>query len=813
MAEELKYKVSIESDRIEASDLIAPAAIDSLVELNREIEDYRDALRSLKEAEKEQGGLTEEQAVLQERLKGRIKETSGEYQRQQRELVKMSTASNAVGNSYNDLVKQNAALSAAMRALPIDDTTGEMERLRAEYVKNNDELKKFDSAMGNNQRNVGNYQSALDGLGGALKSIPGPIGDIAKMFEMLTKTFGAVTTAVAGKTTVVQGFTAAETTASVATAGHTAATVAQTAAVGASTAAIGFETAATNTNTAATIGNASAQGVNAAALGGKAAASATATAATGSLTLAQRALNTVMKANPILLVIGLIAGLASAFSGLQPVMDKIKEVTVALGSAFEYVRDTVYRFITGQEALQASFTESVRRSVELERKLQELRDLQDDQIIKSAESRQLIAKLRLEARDEEVAIADRIKKLNESSALEFVDTAARIELMKKEVEALKEKDNQYFSTAANRRAIAQKEAELIDLGTQSYERQKAMDRELTMLKRKQVAEEKAILDEQTSNAKESAQKALREQERIAKEQQAIADAAFKSWSAQQQEILSLRDEIEQGKIAIMDASLATLDLDTSSRDQAILANAEQFGQELAALEIANAIRTGDQLKVLDLQQAEDIRQRKLFYMSLNFTDAEAAQMALTDMTISHAQERADAELAIERAKADQQVQLIVNLGNTITGIGTAMFGKNKAIAVAQAIIDTYAAANSAAKNTPGGFLIKAAATAAMIAKGLANVRMIMSTNIGSSGGGGGATGGNMAGMSVTPVGTLMPTNFRLQAPMAGEVGASMSPAQGEAAPIYVDASVDERGMAIAVRRGESQIRSQQVVFT
>jgi hypothetical protein len=106
-----------------------------------------------------------------------------------------------------------------------------------------------------------------------------------------------------------------------------------------------------------------------------------------------------------------------------------------------------------------------------------------------------------------------------------------------------------------------------------------------------------------------------------------------------------------------------------------------------------------------------------------------------------------------------------------------------------------------------------AAVAATIANGMASVRTIMSTNIGSTGGGGGSTGGNMAGMSVTPVGTLMPTNFRLQAPMAGEVGASMSPAQGEAAPIYVDASVDERGMAIAVRRGESQIRSQQVVFT
>jgi ribosomal protein S6E (S10) len=173
-----------------------------------------------------------------------------------------------------------------------------------------------------------------------------------------------------------------------------------------------------------------------------------------------------------------------------------------------------------------------------------------------------------------------------------------------------------------------------------------------------------------------------------------------------------------------------------------------------------------------------------------------------------------------------------------------------------------------------------AAVAKTITAGMASVRTILSTNIGttSAGGGTGTTGGNMVGMSVTPAGTLMPTNFRLKGgtdeqgkkeikdialdkttrrllgkeadrieaelnlrrrafyqeqdqqlmsmtnrtfavvqsmtSLAGEVGASLTAVGADTMqPVNIDASVDERGMAIAVRRGESQIRSQQVVFT
>lgn len=808
MADELKYKVSIETEAVEASDLIAPSAIQALVELNAEIEDYRKQLRQLKAVEKEQGELTAEQAELQERLKGRIKETSTEYNRQQRELVKMETATKAVGGSYNDLVKQNAALSAAMRALPLDDTTGELQKLQAQYNANNARLKEFDKAMGNHQRNVGNYSSALDNLGGILSGIPGPIGDIVRTFEQFSKVLQASGVSMATKTTVIRGFTDAENAATVATAANTTAQVGQATAVQASAAAIGFDTQATVANTAATAANTGATSANATAQTAQAAGATAATAATGTLTVAQRALNLVMKANPILLIVGAVAALVSAFRGLQPVMDQIKLVTTAVSSAFQFLRDTVFRFIMGEEALQATFMESIRLSIELERATQRLRDARNEQIVASAQARQMIEQARLDAKDETLTIEERIKALQRAIDLEEINTARQIQLAEQQLMIDRQKVDQYKSTADELEALANLEAEYINIGTQSLVRQRELREQLNTLERTLRAEEKARIDQATREQQE----ATREFERQLT-QRRLALAAYRD--AVRSDTESIAQSIRKADEAYIQglADLPALDIDTS-RDEAVLSQAFALGEELSAQTVEQAVRLGDTLQALELRQAEELRQRKLLYMSLNYTDQEAAQMALTDLTLRFAQERADAELAIQQALIDQQIQNFQNLGNTITGIGTAIFGKNKAIAIAQAIIDTYAAANSALKSTPGGPLVKGLAVAAVIAKGLANVRTISQTQIGSSGAGSGATGGNMAGMAVTAAGTLIPRNLVTQGVGAMNMAATAAPAQAVAEqPININASVDQQGMAIAVRRGEQQIRSQQVTFT
>ena len=92
-------------------------------------------------------------------------------------------------------------------------------------------------------------------------------------------------------------------------------------------------------------------------------------------------------------------------------------------------------------------------------------------------------------------------------------------------------------------------------------------------------------------------------------------------------------------------------------------------------------------------------------------------------------EKEKTQLALENA--DAQIQSYSELAGALSSLA----GENKQLAVASAIIDTFAGANKALREgagTPLGFI----QAAAIIAAGLANVRKILDTDVGSGGGGG-----------------------------------------------------------------------------
>ena len=92
-------------------------------------------------------------------------------------------------------------------------------------------------------------------------------------------------------------------------------------------------------------------------------------------------------------------------------------------------------------------------------------------------------------------------------------------------------------------------------------------------------------------------------------------------------------------------------------------------------------------------------------------------------------EKEKTQLALENA--DAQIQAYSDLAGALSSLA----GENKQLAVASAIIDTFAGANKALREgagTPLGFI----QAAAIIAAGLANVRKILDTDVGSGGGGG-----------------------------------------------------------------------------
>jgi len=93
-------------------------------------------------------------------------------------------------------------------------------------------------------------------------------------------------------------------------------------------------------------------------------------------------------------------------------------------------------------------------------------------------------------------------------------------------------------------------------------------------------------------------------------------------------------------------------------------------------------------------------------------------------------QKEQAALAMENA--DMQIQAYSDLAGALSSLA----GDNKALAIAQATIDTFAGANKAfAQGGVAGFVTGAA----IIAAGLSNVRKILSTDVGGEGGGGGLT--------------------------------------------------------------------------
>ena len=95
----------------------------------------------------------------------------------------------------------------------------------------------------------------------------------------------------------------------------------------------------------------------------------------------------------------------------------------------------------------------------------------------------------------------------------------------------------------------------------------------------------------------------------------------------------------------------------------------------------------------------------------------------------------------------------------------ALAGENKELALAQAIIDTYAAANAVLKDPTLVGPARFASAAAVIATGLANVQSIMNTQV-PGGGGGGGSAPNVA--TAQPAPQMMSGSFELSNTAAPE---------------------------------------------
>tara|TARA_R100001510_G_C7647640_1_gene204978 strand:+ start:73 stop:1620 length:1548 start_codon:yes stop_codon:yes gene_type:complete len=261
-------------------------------------------------------------------------------------------------------------------------------------------------------------------------------------------------------------------------------------------------------------------------------------------------------------------------------------------------------------------------------------------------------------------------------------------------------------------------------------------------------------------------------------------------------ILAKQQAAQKEQIQLqIDAAQAQFDINDSNENFIALEE-----QKVALLELEETI-TGQlseqktnqvALEKELLETQNEIRAEGLTGIERELEELEASYKLKLDMARKSGMDTAAITKQYEQQK-DAIVQSSVNtqLGaySALTGALIKLAGENKELAIAQAIMDTYAAANSILKDPSYIGTARFAAAAAAIITGLANVKSIMETQIPGGGGGGGAV---PSGGGQTPAPQMMSGTF--------ELGQGMKPEPVQAFVVSDDITNNQNKLATIRRR-------------
>lgn len=151
---------------------------------------------------------------------------------------------------------------------------------------------------------------------------------------------------------------------------------------------------------------------------------------------------------------------------------------------------------------------------------------------------------------------------------------------------------------------------------------------------------------------------------------------------------------------------------------------------------------------------------------------------------------------------------LIEMMDLSTAIARNAFGDTKAVAIAEALVNTYVGVTRAF--SAFDFPLSGVIASLQLANGLATVDKIRRTKIGGASSGSGGSGGANASASIASAtqrpfvtDAISPTGANI----AGRIGAMNNQPQ-----FNVTATVDRMGLALAVRDGESDISTRQIPF-
>lgn len=750
--ERLQENAETLQDYEEASKKVSEAGqanYKTLSDLARVNADLKEEIKSAQNAMKNRTDVTDAEVEALERLKVEQKLVNAEYRKAQRQAVALQTSLDSVPNTYDELVSQNKALMAAMRSVPLDDTTGMLESLQEQYEQNNDKLKEFDAALGNHQRNVGNYESAWggvsEGFAGAMGKIDESVGGVIGQGKAFIGSFKGVAGA----------FKAGEISA------------------------YGFAKALITTGIGA-----------------------------------------------ILVGIGVAVGaLISAMSKLQPVMDKIEAVTSALSAGFAVLTDKVYNFITGTDEATGSITDAMKAAYELSEANAAVRDSEIANIeIQARRRRDLLQTKRL-VDDSNLSLQERIDLVDTVSAQQNEILEQDLAIARERARIARENSALARDDAEAARATAEAQAKVYELEGQAEALR-------TELQNKRLALVKQLRDQEAAAAEEAKARA----EELASMEQTLTDLFL---SETEQKVVSIQRQYEEylrmaeqvgasaqdiaRLTAMRDAEIeearTASAVEAANRRAEAIAQAQEAILDTQRLREINTIRNqGEELLALQMEQQD--REQELYesFLEQGVASDQAANLSRLQAHEEYLERRTNAtreaqkaeeELIRQTAEAEKALRE-KTVDNAIKGLSAA-FGKSKSIAIAEALINTYRSVTLALADTQGGPVARAISAAAALASGLAQVRAIRKTKPES-------TGGGDASSSASTLASISQAQARVSAPEEAQLRGEQSIMADYIAQtssrggLTVNASLDRKGLALAVTDGQAQIETEQVTF-
>ena len=379
-----------------------------------------------------------------------------------------------------------------------------------------------------------------------------------------------------------------------------------------------------------------------------------------------------------------VGALFAAFKKIQPVMDRVNQIFAGIGAAVDVLIDRLAGVgeillnifnqpfsktlgdIKGQfEGIGDEMEREIALAVELEKRMQNLKDTEIAQIGLQAQRRKMIEQNRILAKDELKSFEERESALRTALALEQANLSEQLDIAREKAEISQAELDRGISSREDIKKNAEVQAEVTELEIASLKKQRSVETELQSLSKRRRAEQLAASKKSINQAlKESKEKLnlfIQENEGRSK---SLKDALDFEENLKNKRLKILQEEFDAGKISRTKFETESLKIKQEFLAAQTDLTIENLSQELELWNAQNQSKLDSEIELTQLLVDEEIRrietinERKLEILEQQRADGLISELQY--LTAKQEQEDAFAqeqkELKSELAEEEKEIK-------------------------------------------------------------------------------------------------------------------------------------------------------------